>query len=489
MKRKRCLVAGMAVILALMLLAAAPAQAESYKNYVYDSQGEAQAEPQAYRPTERITGQSLGVGTFNSPKNVYVAEDETIYIVDTGNDRIVTMTPDGKLGQVIDSFIRDGQQETFSKPESVFLTEEALYVADTGNARLVVLERKTGNARVLERPRSALLSEDFSYQPVDVAVDSAGRIFVISANVYDGVMELTPEGEFVGFMGAVKVKRTLLQALWRTIASREQREQMQLYLPTEYAAVDIDESGFLYCTVSAIDADNYSEDMFVCRLNPMGNDILKRNGFQPPMGDVEVRTNEETMENEYSSLVDVSVQDCGVYSLLDQRMGRIFTYDSNGQLMYVFGALGDREGQFGMPETLDTLSDGRILVADSTYNWIAVFEPTAYGEIITGAVKSFYNRQYEQTDTLWEQALRYTAKSNLAFDGIGRSRLKSGEYRQAMEYLRAASDYANYSSALEKYRSQVLNRAFNGIVIGLAVCTVGAVVWHWRRKWRKGERL
>lgn len=469
MKKARRLIALCAV---MGMLLAFSVSADPYQNYVYNNNGVAQAEPQAYVPSGRITGESLGCGSFAKPKNLFVTEDGHLYITDTDNNRLVVLNSRFELERVIDSFDNNGQSDTFCNPQAVFIHEDELYVADTGNARIVVLDPQLKAVRVLGRPQSALLSEEFSYQPIDLCVDSAGRIFVVSQNVNDGVMELTAQGEFVGFMGAVKVKMSVVQALWRAIATKEQRERMQLYLPTEYAAVDIDSSGFLYCTVSAIDEDNYAEEMFICRLNPMGNDVLKRNGFQAPMGDIEVRLDVNSLQSQYSALVDVAVQDCGIYSVLDQRMGRVFTYNSNGELMYVFGALGNNAGQFGMPEAIDTMPDGRILVVDSVYNWIAVFEPTDYGRIITEAVKTFYNRQYEQTDQLWSQALQYTAKSDLAFDGIGRSLMKNGEYEKAMEYLKVASDRPNYSSAFEKYRSAVLDSNFNWILIAVAAILI-----------------
>ena len=461
--------------------------AEPYQNYVYSSDGKANAEPQAYLPKEKITGASLGIGDFKQPKNIYVSSHNDIYIVDTGNNRLVVLDENYKLERVIKEFKNNGVKDSFNSPQAVFCTDEAIYVADTGNARIVIMNYGLEVIHIFERPESTLISDEFEYRPINLAVDTAGRIFVVSENVNQGIIELTPDGEFVSFLGAVKVKQTVLQALWRTVATKEQKEKMELYLPTQYASIDIDQSGFLYGTVSDISEDNFSEEMFITRLNPMGKDVLKRNGFQSPMGDIELRVDESSLEKSYSALVDIAVRDKGVYSVLDQKMGRIFTYDSTGTLMYVFGALGENFGQFGVPQALDTIGE-QALVVDSGYNWVLCFEPTEYGKIINEAVYSFSERDYERTDELWAEALKYTAKSNLAYDGIGRSMLKSGDYESAMTYLRAANDRTNYSNSFEQFRASVLEENFSLIVIFSAVLLGILIVCLTIKKIRKGRK-
>ena len=53
-------------------------------------------------------------------------------------------------------------------------------------------------------------------------------------------------------------------------------------MPTEFSNLTTDEKG-LYATVSSSSVQ--SADM-VKRLNPSGTDVLRRQGFFPPMGDV-----------------------------------------------------------------------------------------------------------------------------------------------------------------------------------------------------------
>lgn len=470
-------------VLLLVVLFSVSAGAESYENYVYDSDGKAAAEPQAYVWDGKITGEDLGAGTLNSPKDVFVYKDEKIYISDTGNNRVIELDGNYNLVRVIDSVNNNGTKEQLNQPNSVFRTEETIYIADTGNARIIKLDDDLNLLNTYGKPDSKLITEDFTYEPIDIAVDSAGRMFIVSKNVNNGIIELAEDGEFVGFVGSVKAKLSIFEMIWRAVASDKQREKMSLSVPTEHACVDIDEQGFIYTTVSAVNEDNYMPEIFVSRINPIGRDVLKRNGFSAPMGDVEVLT-DRSYSKQYSVLVDVTVRGSGIYSVLDQRMGRIFTYDSNGELMYVFGALGDNEGQFGMPEAIDTLNRDIFLVVDSRYNWISIFKPTNYGAIVTQAVASYYNRDYDKADELWSEALKYTSKSDLAFNGLGKSYLKKSEYGKAMSYFKSSDDRKNYSDALEGYRSELISENFNLIVAIIALLVVLLILRNILRKRR-----
>ena len=86
---------------------------------------------------------------------------------------------------------------------------------------------------------------------------------------------------------------------------------------------------------------------FIRRLTPAGKDILRREWYSPPMGDINVSDYMELSEiTGLSVLVDIIYRGNGVYSVLDQRRGRIFTYDDSGNLLYVFGGIGHGVGLF-----------------------------------------------------------------------------------------------------------------------------------------------
>ena len=68
-------------------------------------------------------------------------------------------------------------------------------------------------------------------------------------------------------------------------------------------------------------------------MNPMGSDVLRRMGSVDPNGDIELPDADEKPVR--SVLTDICVGRGGVYSVLDTRQGRVFTYDNDGNMLYV----------------------------------------------------------------------------------------------------------------------------------------------------------
>ena len=113
---------------------------EPYNNYTYDSDENLWLEPQAYYADHIILGSELGIGDFEKPSDVFVAEDGRIYIADTGNNRIVILKSDGTPDREIKSFQNNGKQDSLLSPQGIFVTEDnTLYIADTENKRIVIL--------------------------------------------------------------------------------------------------------------------------------------------------------------------------------------------------------------------------------------------------------------------------------------------------------------------------------------------------------------
>ncbi|MGB3971592.1 MAG: gluconolactonase, partial [Limnochordia bacterium] len=116
--------AGMLAIICLVLiLNSIPAAAFMYQSYYVDYYGTAVPAPHAYVPRRLVYGSDLGVGDLKSPQDVVVV-DNAIYIVDTGNHRIIHTDLSFNVIRVIDSFERDGKLDKFRNPYSVFVDRE-----------------------------------------------------------------------------------------------------------------------------------------------------------------------------------------------------------------------------------------------------------------------------------------------------------------------------------------------------------------------------
>ena len=477
MKGVRVLKKAVACILIILCMCIPVSASEPYENYTYSYEGEPETEPQAYYPYQVIDAELFGIEELSSPSDIFQADTGNLYIADTGNNRIVELDSKMKFIRVISSFDNQGVSDSFKNPNGVFVSEKNnIYIADTDNSRIVILDQDLKLIDIIGKPESALMNNDFIYKPIKIGVDYADRMFIVAQNVNEGIIELESNGDFVGFFGTVKVSANIADAFWKLIATEEQKLRMTKTVPTEYSSLDVDKDGFVYGTVSAVDNKNLDETMFVHRLNPMGTDVLKRDGSFAPMGDVKHAVDDKLIP-QTSKLIDITVSHDGIYSVMDQRHGRIFTYDQYGNLLYVFGSNGDSFGQFGSCAALTAYDTEDFLVVDSKYNQILHFKPTEYGKLITQAVSLYAKRRYEESEKVWEKVLKHTSKSEIAFSGMGMNLMRNEKYKESMEYYKLANNRGLYSEAYKAYRLELINNNFTliGILI-LVIAVVAAAV-------------
>lgn len=464
----RCLAVALLVAGALISgLPASPgvAQADPYPSYTYDFWKNPVPAPQAYLPTRIISGDDIGAGPLNQPRDLFVDANRNVYIVDTGNNRLVCLDENWNLRLVVSEFFHDGQVDRFRTPLGVCVTDDGhIFVADRGNGRIVELDGEGRFVRQIGAPSSdaeGLVAADFVYRPFKVAVDRVGRVYVLAEGVYDGVMVFDLAGTFRGFIGSPRVKPTIADIFWTRFATEEQRSRMALFLPTEYNTIDLDDTGFL-CAC---------EKNQVRRLNPAGVDVLRRSGFHDPVGDVSVA---DQAWQEPSYFEDVAARESGIYSVLDRQRGRVFTYNSNGELLYVFGGIGYARDLFSSPAAIDS-AGMQILVLDRRLNHVVVFEPTAYALAIHAALDLYHSGRYDESAAVWRRVLDWNSNYDQAYSGIGRSQFMKAEYTAAMRSFRLGNNRKGYSDALRRYREQVIRTNFNYIAPGV-VC-LGLAVW------------
>ncbi|MDR0495443.1 MAG: tetratricopeptide repeat protein [Treponema sp.] len=424
--------------------------------YNYDFWDEQVYSPDAYRVSDYILGPSLGVGHFREPQGLFIRENR-IYVCDSGNNRIVLIevqkNGDHVPARVVTSVIIDGEESPLSYPMDVFESREGfIYVADTNNRRILKLDGGWNCVMAISRPYDQSIDDFIEFEPLKLVVDLANRIFVQVRNVNKGLMEFDSRGEFSGYMGANKVKFKLVDYIWKRISTQAQRDRMNLFVPTEYNNLCIDSEGFIYVTNSAVAGDiSKSDTDTVKRLNAMGQDILIRNGYMPPVGDLAFGTAGGVSGR--SRFIDVVAFDNDSYACFDRVRGRIFMYDFQGNLLYAFGGLGNREGNFTMPIALDRM--GEVLYAlDFRTAALTRFELTGYGAKINQALDEYKAGHYEASAKVWEEVLKMNGNYDLAYIGIGRAALRQGEYQKAMKYYKSKHFQEGYGKAFQFYRKQ-----------------------------------
>ena len=454
-------------VLVVLLLAMSQSSmcAVPYRGYVFDFWQKPTPAPEAYLPYKVIDGRSIGISDFRAPQDIFVDDHLRVYLLDSGNNRIICMNQDWDVLRIIDQFEHDGKVDRFNSPKGLFVTSDGnIYVADTGNGRIVILTNDGKYIREIGKPTTGaegIITEDFSFKPSKVAVDRAMRVFVKADEVFEGFMEFDSAGNFKGFVGAPRVAPSLLDVFWQRLATREQRERLALFLPTEFSNLDIDSRGFIMATTRPESV--YQEDV-VRRLSASGQDVLRRLGFTPPIGDVvDPSAWEGASISGPSVFVDVVASKDGVYRVLDQRRGRVFTYDYNGRLLYVFGGPGSQRGTLSTPVAIDVLGD-EVVVLDSSNNRITVYAPTEYAKLIHAAIRLYAAGHYEVAAEVWRRVLAYNANYDLAYTGIGEVLLRTGDYREAMHYFRLGNNRDRYSEALGFYREEIIRENFATIM-------------------------
>lgn len=438
------------VVLMTSLGMAVRAEDMPYDTYNYDYRENVVLTPAAYVPTGSITGQDLGIDSFIEPQDLCVAPNGEVYVADTKNNRIVVLNHSmNEVVRIIDSFTHDGQEDGFLMPQGVCVSEnEQLYVADTDHKRIVKLTTEGEFIRIIDNPQSEILEEGFDFTPLKVTVDYADRVYVIAKNAFEGILVFESNGQFTGYFGTIQVKITLWEKFWRKLASKEERSKQQLFIPTEFTGIDIDSDGFVYA--SNLDSEGVQG---VRRLNPKGEDVIIKGESQNLGGDLYFG-----IYGEYggpSEFIDVVYREKGIYSLLDRRRGRIFTYDREGNLLYVFGGLGSQRGTFNTPIAIEVVDD-QIIVLDSYQGAILSFGETEYGSLINDAVALRYDGDEALAISKWEAVLKLDENNELANTGMGKAYLTAGDNRAAMHYLKLGMNRKYYSIAFKRYRNEIL---------------------------------
>ena len=452
--------------------------ANDSKSYNYSYFGNTVVSPTPYEPIDIISGKTLGVDGLNEPNDIFVSSNQLIYIVDEGNNRIVIVDEQFTLVDVIETFKNGDSEDSFNGPKGVFVTDKNhIYVADTNNNRIVHLNENNEVEKIIDSPQSELLKSNFTFLPEKIVVDNAERVYAIVNGVFDGFMEFSVDGDFTSFYGANRVQVNPIEYMWKRFSTKAQRARMVQYTPTEFTNLDIDSEGFIYAT----NADR--SDDTVKRLNAQGADILRREGYFPPNGDVKY-----TVQDGKSKLVDVHSWEYEIYSVLDSNKRRIFTYNGDGFLMYVFGGAGNKVGEFINPVAIERLGD-YFLVLDKDLAEITVFKPTEYGTIINEAVKSYAKGEEDLAHEYFEQAIKLNANLEFAYIGIGKSLIRLGEYKEATHYFKEGKNQKGYSKAYLLYRKEVLREYFPAIMTTLAILLILIVAWKAFRKMKGGRKV
>jgi hypothetical protein len=444
-----------------------------------------------------FNAQTLGT-KLSSPED-FVIYNQKIYMVDSVENKVIVINhefakdderSEFELTQdYINKLSSEGVTEfpnvTLKSPYGIDVKDSGIYIADTGNYRIVKLNHDFEVVDIFSDMADPTF-ETIQFEPRNITVDSTQRMYVVAKNVYEGIMEINTDGTFNRFTGVNPVALTPLEIFRRSLMTEAQIAQLKLFLPTEYTSVQIDDRSFIYATSKP---SNDQAENTIQLINPKGVDVIKRNGYHPPMGDVHfmVGMNNYVVTGP-SLLVDIASTDHGIYTVLDQKRSRLFTYDSEGNLLYINGDEGSQSDKFQEGVALGYLGDD-LLVLDRKSRTVVVYRLTDFGRAVNQAIAFHDEGRFEDAAMIWEQVVKLNTNYEIAYNGIGKFYLREGNYKEAMTYFELGHDHYYYSKAFKGYRNAIIKDNFGYIMLVVVLLGGTLAYFKLRKTYRKGGSI
>lgn len=263
----------------MVLLPAQTARASEgpYQTYLYDRWRNPVPLPNGYVPVRSVSGAQIGCGDFNNGADLFYSQErDEIYVVDAGNARIVVLDANLEFVRQYDSLTRqDGSEYTFSNPQGIYVLEDGtMYIAESGNHEVVRCDVQGRIEQIYGKPETSLLAEGAEYLPDKVVVDDRGRIYVLARGVYQGMIYLEPDGAFIKFFGSRNVvlsAKDQFRKIFRRFLTEEAGATMQAFIPLEYSNIFMDSEGYIYGTVIGEGGQD-----ILTRINPVGINALPK---------------------------------------------------------------------------------------------------------------------------------------------------------------------------------------------------------------------
>lgn len=524
-----------AVMAAATLMTSVAYADEPYTGYNYDWWGDPVPSQNGYVVDQIYTGNDMGAGSLTEPSDMFFSDNNDLFIADTSykaegatdtmKGRIVVTDSDFNLKYTVESLDFSAVEEWYSLNESELKTgnitqadfdkftnpyfngptgvyvdidegKETIYVADNANDRVVQFtvdeigsdEHKLAVGKVemvFTRPKSNMYDSSITFNPDKVLVDAAKNVYICIKSITKGAVVFSKEGDFNGYFGANRVEATgevLMNAFWKLIFNREQAKRMRRSVPVEISNFDIDEDNFIY---TVTESKTVTTDVLK-KLNSAGTNIFTNLGYSDyTFGDA--LTKYYRNKTYTSQITDVDIGENGVINLLDVATGRVFQYDDECQLLFIFGGIGQQKGTFTTPNAVESLGD-KIYVLDGRKASVTVFKQTEFGAIVHNAITLFNKGKYEEAHQPWEEAIRRDSNYWLAYIGLGNAYLNEGDYDTAMKYFYYNSK-SGYNDAFKSWRMNFIRDNFTLFAVIIIVLLIAIYVFSsWKNKRRLKKR-
>ncbi|MCM3785736.1 YIP1 family protein [Neobacillus mesonae] len=435
----------------------------TYGTFTKDSYGHQIDTQPAYTPFKMI-GKDLTVpdpdnpgkltaSPMQKPSDVYISTSDEIFVADTGNNRIVKFDKDGNFERYYEL-----AESPLNAPQGVFVDEQGdILIADTGNKRVVRLSASGQLLKEYTRPESSSVPEELKYDPIKVAADQRGYIYIITMGGYYGLVQLNPNGEFQRFYGANAAPFSFMDSLKRALYTREMYENETSKIPPAVNNLAMDDEGFIYTVTSGPTVETEQ----IKKLNFQGENILAQyNKFG----------SERQSFGEYNwydlryvdgmtsppQLVDVAVDTEGNFTVVDSFYTYLSQYDANGNLLFYFGGPSSpASAQLGLlktPAAIDINSRGELYVLDSQESMLQAYRLSEFGAMVHEANRLTQQGRYLESEQPWREVLRLNEQYLPAILGLAQVAYKKGEYAEAARLFKSAGNDKGYSESFWQIR-------------------------------------
>lgn len=435
---------------------------QPYKGYQYNSWNNSVSAPNSYYPYKVINGEMLGVGSLKSPSDMFYRNDE-IYIMDSGNNRVIVLDREYNLLRKIESFVdMGGEITTLNNPQGIFIRENGkIIIADTENKRVLFCEHDGTKATWITRPVADIYPESVEFRPLKIVEDTSGNLYVIIKDFTYGSIVFSPSGKFGGYYGANAVEITawlLANRFWKNIMTKTQISYLSNFVPVTYSGFDIDNKDFVYtCTLQSSNSLEEVKKINNAGINIFRDDTTLGTYNKNDFGDKErISYFGQWIDTKF---VDIDVSENYIISVLDQTQGRVFQYDDDLNPLGIFGGIGEQAGTFKRPIAIESINED-ILVLDTDKRNLTIFKPTNYGAIVQEANSLFIKGFYQEAVPLWEEVLKMNSNLEMAYVGIGKALVEQGKHKESLWYFRKGYDRESFSDAFRIVRAEYVQDHF-----------------------------